>query len=453
MTIGVLVDAPATWPAQVASALGAPAEVTTDPSYGAAILLDLRTRPRPRPDAEVLAFEVGLGGLGGLAAPGLRELALGLPTCTVRLVQLRQDGVRVLREGRLPVRGDGPADVADALLGRLVDWPRWALAAGGSARPETVPPLAQQPLPTLPRVTPLRRRLRRRASEVLLRERWTLGRCEGVTLADLVAGAPLPALRWAPEQAGVYLADPFHLPGTERLVAEQYALSGDRPATLVELAWDDGLGPRVTGPGPEDAGHLSYPSAFATSDGDLWCVPESAAAGELALWRRTGMGWVRSRTLLDVPAVDADLVEHHGRWWLFYSLEGETKDEDLHVASAESLHAPFRPHPLNPVVRDVCAARGAGRPFVVDGRLHRPAQDCATSYGGAVSLVEVTVLSETDYRQRVVRRIAPVPPYPAGLHTLNAFPGGLIIDGKREELSPAAVGAKIMRRLAGRRHG
>jgi hypothetical protein len=140
-------------------------------------------------------------------------------------------------------------------------------------------------------------------------------------------------------------------------------------------------------------------------------------------------------------------VLHEGTWWLFYGLATDRKDEELHLAWADSLDDDFHLHPLNPVVRDISAARGGGRPFVAQGRLHRPVQDCSLVYGGALALAEVEVLSPKDYRQRVVRRFAPLPPYIEGLHTLNAVEGGLVIDGKRNEVSLGMLTHKIGRRV------
>jgi hypothetical protein len=442
----VLVERPLPWHERIVASLGDSAVLTTDVPGPEALVLDLR--PEPVAGEEVWAFEVGLGGLEGLTEPGRRELAAGLTTCAVRLVRLRAEGVQVLREGLLPLRGDSPRDVAEGLLDRLVDWPRWALAASDLPAAPLEPLAIGTPTPDLPWWLTLRRRLERRARDILVRERWTLGLCRGVTLEDLLAGTPLPAPHWAAEHSDFYLADPFDLPGTGRLMAERCSLAGaGEPADLVEVTWPDGQGePLIGGQGPRCTEHLSYPSAFA-QDGNLWCVPESAAVGEVALWRCTDGGWVKVRTLLPVPAVDPDLVLHDGTWWLFYGLATDRKDEELHLAWADSLDDDFHLHPLNPVVRDISAARGGGRPFVAQGRLHRPVQDCSLAYGGALALAEVEVLSPKDYRQRVVRRFAPIPPYIEGLHTLNAVEGGLVIDGKRNEVSLGMLTRKIGRRV------
>ncbi|MGZ6827178.1 MAG: glucosamine inositolphosphorylceramide transferase family protein [Mycobacteriales bacterium] len=443
--VTVLVGGRQPWHDALLAALGPDGRIADGPGDGPGLVLDLRVPARPARGH--WAFEVGLGGFAGLDAPGSRELHAGLRTCDVRLVR-RCDGdaVQVLLEGRLPLVGDTPAQVAEGLLARLADWPAWALAHADGGAP--VPRRPERPLPRGSVARSLCRHLRRRRRELLLRERWTLGLLRGATAADLVAGRPLPPPVWAPERVDGYLADPFALAAPGEVLAELYPLRGG-PAALVELRWDaDGRAPRVLGPGPGSSGHLSYPSAF-EHDGTQWCVPESAAEGRVALWRRDPGGWARVRTLLDVPAVDPDLVLHEGRWWLLYALEGERRNEELHLAWADRLDGPFTPHPANPVVRDVTAARGAGRPFVVDGRLYRPAQDCSDAYGGALAVVEVTALSTARYAQQVVRRLCPLPPYPAGLHTLNVTPAGLLVDGKREELSLPHVLAKAGRRLRG----
>jgi hypothetical protein len=65
------------------------------------------------------------------------------------------------------------------------------------------------------------------------------------------------------------------------------------------------------------------------------------------------------------------------------------------------------PHPSNPIVSDVRRARPAGRIFLRDGKLIRPAQDSSRRYGGAIVLNEIEVLTETDYREKAVGRIEP----------------------------------------------
>jgi hypothetical protein len=81
---------------------------------------------------------------------------------------------------------------------------------------------------------------------------------------------------------------------------------------------------------------------------------------------------------------------------------------------------------------DVTSSRSAGTPFVVDGVLYRPAQDCSTSYGAGVVINRVVSLDERGLIEEPSGRVVVGKGrYDAGTHTL-AFDGGFcVIDGRR----------------------
>jgi hypothetical protein len=91
---------------------------------------------------------------------------------------------------------------------------------------------------------------------------------------------------------------------------------------------------------------------------------------------------------------------------------------------------------------------------VHEGRLYRPAQDCSETYGGAIAINEVEVLTTDRFRERVARRVRPEPGsrYPAGRHTLSAMGSQTLVDGKRRMFrgrsAGRAIAAKARRALA-----
>lgn len=139
--------------------------------------------------------------------------------------------------------------------------------------------------------------------------------------------------------------------------------------------------------------------------------------------------------LVDAPLIDTTFVGWNGKIWAFATRDTATCNTDLFVFYADTLAGPWQAHPLNPVKTDVRSARPAGTPFVVDGRLYRPAQDCSTHYGSAVSINEVTTLSETDFEERVVSRVEPSAEggYRYGLHTISQVGDVTLIDGARKQ--------------------
>jgi hypothetical protein len=89
------------------------------------------------------------------------------------------------------------------------------------------------------------------------------------------------------------------------------------------------------------------------------------------------------------------------------------------------------PHPRNPVVSDARSSRPAGRPFVRDGCLYRPSQNCCPHYGYGFNISEVTKLTETDYEERVLSRVEPVwDGNIVSTHTINYEDGLTVIDGQ-----------------------
>src|SRR5262249_28417338 len=145
--------------------------------------------------------------------------------------------------------------------------------------------------------------------------------------------------------------------------------------------------------------HMSYPFIVDDGEDETYCVPETCLENEIALYRAGEVPerWSKVCVLVpDFPGVDPTVFRHDGRWWLTGTRSGPLEDIALWVWHADRLTGPWIEHPANPVKTDVRSARPGGSPFVVDGELYRPAQDCSTSYGAAVSIQRVTRLSITE---------------------------------------------------------
>lgn len=172
--------------------------------------------------------------------------------------------------------------------------------------------------------------------------------------------------------------------------------------------------------------HLSYPQVF-THAGTRWLTAEAAASGKFTAYRcvRWPDTWEPGPVIFDGPLLDGSVFFHVGRWWLFGNLAagpGAKADDDLHLFFADDpFSGNWTPHPLNPVVSDARHARGAGRPYVHNGKLYRPAQDCAGGYGRKVVLREITALTPEEFSEKTVETLAPeeLGPHAIALHTLN----------------------------------
>jgi hypothetical protein len=289
----------------------------------------------------------------------------------------------------------------------------------------------------------------------LLRDHWNVG----------VVPAPIerfldpsfdPDVRWLPRPANrqLYLADPFGSASGECILVEAFDQRTQKGVIrAVELT--SGTVSETTSILP-DTVHMSYPFLLSHRS-QIYCLPEAARSRSVRIFRaqRYPHEWEDLGVLVpDVAAVDPTVIEYDGRWWLFFTDREVDSNAALHIWHAPDLLGPWSPHASNPVKTDVRSARPAGTPFVHDGHLFRPAQDCSTTYGGAIVINEVEELTPTRFRERVVRVVRPAPasPYRAGRHTLSAMGSQTLIDGKRRVFrgrgAAGAIAGKARRRLA-----
>ncbi len=170
--------------------------------------------------------------------------------------------------------------------------------------------------------------------------------------------------------------------------------------------------------------HLSYPFLF-EHEGGLYMLPETAEHRAVELYRCIHFPnqWEFVKDLLgDIYAADATLLEHAGRYWLFANVKtpGGSSLDALHLFSSDDLlRGEWHPHPANPVVQDLASARPAGRIFLQDGRLIRPAQDSSRRYGGALKFQHILTLTERGYSEVTERTFSPAGSRYLATHTFN----------------------------------
>lgn len=232
-----------------------------------------------------------------------------------------------------------------------------------------------------------------------------------------------------------FWADPFiwvH-ENTYYVFIEELLYSTDR-GRIVCLTLDEKLNILSNQVVLERPYHLSYPFLFEYA-GQLYMIPETGENYAIEVYRCTRFPdqWEFEKTLIaNVYAVDATLVQTHGKWWLFANIrseEGSTWDT-LHLYYAdEPLSDQWQPHPLNPIVKDVRSARPAGHLFFENNNLIRPSQDCSVRYGYATNFNRITVLTETDYAETRLQSFKPPLKSPIlATHTFNATTGLTVID-------------------------
>lgn len=286
---------------------------------------------------------------------------------------------------------------------------------------------------------------------------WRIGVVDA-PIARVAAAGSLDglAVRWLPEAPRFqFLADPFGLWRDGRLFvfAEAYDYR-TRHGVIDVLELDADRTPRARRTVLREPWHLSYPFVF-EAEGAIWMAPEAHRSGALTLYRAESFpdAWTPAARLeLDTPAIDATPFRHGGLWWLAYSPVGPQafKQGRLHLAFAEALTGPWRPHPGNPVRIDRASSRPGGTPFLAqDGVLTLPVQDCARTYGGAIRLLRVLALTPDRFEAEAGPPILPpaqAAPYLEGLHTLSAAGETTLIDVKRTDRSFVGLAIDAVRR-------
>jgi hypothetical protein len=294
--------------------------------------------------------------------------------------------------------------------------------------------------PTVRKRSPLRR---------LFTEIWSIGICYA-PITRFADPNFVAEVEWLPRPKGRYafFADPFAF--GDDILCEYLDRSSANRGSIVRLK-RRGDAFEIE-PILRRRWHLSYPYTFVV-DGRCWCLPESWSNGVLSLV--DAETWREAATLVAAPLVDPTVVQWAGLWWLFATIADaaniDRADSHLYVWHAENPLGPWRQHPRNPVKADSASARPGGTPFVHEGRLFRPAQDCSRSYGGAINLMEVTRLDPAGFEERLHRRIDPIAPYVDGIHTLSRFGDKTLVDGKRVIFAPDRIARRsfqIVRRTA-----
>jgi hypothetical protein len=181
--------------------------------------------------------------------------------------------------------------------------------------------------------------------------------------------------------------------------------------------------------------HLAYPFLFKSGD-TYYCIPENSVGGNVDLYHfniLSGKLEFEHTLIENLKAVDPSLFFHKGYWWLFFTDKVAT-NERLHIWYSESMEGPYLPHANNPVKVDIRSSRPAGNPFLLDGKLFRPTQDCSVRSGRRICINQVVKLSPTEFAETEYAILNPGfrSEFRDGMHTFSVTDGAVIIDGKRE---------------------
>jgi hypothetical protein len=288
------------------------------------------------------------------------------------------------------------------------------------------------------------RRLRRVAYGAFREKAWRVARVS--THLDLESSNDLSRHDLAPfavPPGYAFLADPFWTTDGVGFYCEALNRTTGKGEIKLwrEVTWasvDIGTG----------TGHASYPHVVA-HEGEQYLLPEVSnhASPRLVLLDECGVtakAVVPLQGLEDVRVVDASLIFHGGRWFLFGSPKSSAAFR-LDLWTSSRLQGPYTPHPSSPISLDPRGARMAGPIVRLGESSYRFGQDGTERYGGRVRVHRVLDLSEASYREEVCGSIRFVDAW--GPHTISMHGENLLVDFYDEVTNLGAGWRRLKSRL------
>tara|TARA_R110002096_G_scaffold83876_1_gene194134 strand:- start:6297 stop:7928 length:1632 start_codon:yes stop_codon:yes gene_type:complete len=279
-------------------------------------------------------------------------------------------------------------------------------------------------------------------NELFIAEFWNIGvaKQEISTFSNQQVGE----IDWAPQPPkGKYRADPFaNSKDSESILYESFNYKTFKGEIhQIKYHGNNWSKSEIV---LQSENHLSYPYCI-KEDEKVYLLPESHESGKLIL---KCLSDGTENKLLSGAWLDPTLIKYQSKWWLFCSHK-KAPNEQLYLFFAEQIEGPYIAHTLNPVITDVRNARPAGTPFIKNGKLYRPAQNCLNTYGGSIRIQELIVLTETNYEEQTVNELFPNlrSDYPSGIHTIASFGNYTLIDGKKHQFSLTNLVTSSKRKL------
>lgn len=269
-------------------------------------------------------------------------------------------------------------------------------------------------------------------------QQWVIGVAEA-RMEDIIRTRKFDTgFHWIPVPMKEKLeADPFLLDtgdGGFDILYEDYSLD-DACGKIRVMSLDSQY--RVTGNKLllDTGSHLSYPFIY-RSAGKIYVFPESGSAGNLCCYEYNPdtKELVFLKEVIKEPLLDSTILFYNNKYWLFATRKGSYADQQLHLYYADSLLGDYTAHPGNPLVDDIGGARPAGHIIQVDGALYRPAQNSQYTYGGSITLHQITRLDEKQYAESFYMNLSPDLGRKEnagihGFHTINSDGKWLVADG------------------------
>ena len=175
--------------------------------------------------------------------------------------------------------------------------------------------------------------------------------------------------------------------------------------------------------------HLSYP-AFLELDGKVYVYPENGASGQLNIYEYDE----RSHRLINPICILCESVADatiHKIGDVFYmsATKFPKTQENVFLFKSSSILGPFEQVSEAPFQISREYSRQGGNWFTVSSNLYRPAQDCITRYGSALSIMKSSIEEETINEELIFKLRPDNNSFNLGLHTINFERDICVIDG------------------------
>ncbi|XP_020573014.1 glycosyltransferase family protein 64 protein C5 [Phalaenopsis equestris] len=168
----------------------------------------------------------------------------------------------------------------------------------------------------------------------------------------------------------------------------------------VAMSKDKGVTWTHLGTALDEEWHLSYPYVFDYQD-QIYMLPEGSKKGDLRLYRAVEfpLKWKLENIIMKKPLVDSFIVNYEGYYWLWGS--DSQRNGELQIWYSNSPLGSWKLHKQtsNHSFDKGFGARNAGRPFIYNGELYRPGQDCRETYGRRVRIFKVKILAPDKFEE------------------------------------------------------
>ncbi|MDX8289236.1 hypothetical protein SLL00_05505 [Metabacillus indicus] len=383
---------------------------------------------------------------------GFWEITNNQPVTPVRMVMASEpDNITILKQGYFPTQKHSLSKNRDQIFSSIYTWPSIMSKAlpMDDMSEKAADCSANYKAPDLFDWIKLNRRLfknniARLFNQLFCYEYWNVGLIN-LPIEKLLDEDEF-SIRWLGKHRNVYYADPFgiEINGSIQVLMEELDYR-EVKGYISEMNIEDVSEPKVNVNSSilRLPSHMSYPYLL-NDNGRLLCIPETSEEKKTMIYSfdsKTNRWNMESVIMSDFSAVDSTVIRYENKWWLFCTRGDEktqSHNSELHIYYSDDLFGKWKPHRQNPVKIDIRSARPAGTPFVSEGILYRPSQDCSQTYGGRIVLNKITKLSESHFDEETISSVDPRKNdlYKDGVHTLSAVNAEwTLIDGKRFDYS------------------